>query len=55
LRETVQANQWSDELHGKDPAAKNIARQFVAEIEAVRISPAERAVSHLYLTTKVAP
>jgi hypothetical protein len=49
LRGTVGANQWFDELHGKDVAAEKIARKFAANIDTVKITAARRAISSLYL------
>jgi hypothetical protein len=48
LRRTVGANEWYDELHGKDAAAKKIARKFAAKIDATKVTANEKAISKVF-------
>lgn len=48
LRGTIGANEWYDELHGKDAAAKKIARKFSTKIDATKVTASEKAISKLF-------
>ena len=54
LRGTVKENEWVDELHGKDAAARKIARRFAVVVDAVRVTADRREIASLYLPASTA-
>lgn len=54
LRGTVKDNEWVDELHGKDAAARKIATKFAAVIDATKVAPARSEIARLYLPASAA-
>ncbi|MCK1623189.1 SGNH/GDSL hydrolase family protein [Bradyrhizobium sp. 160] len=48
LRGTIGATEWFDELHGKEAAAKKIARKLAKMIDAAKATAQQKAISRLY-------
>jgi hypothetical protein len=48
LRGTVGKNEWFDELHPKEIAARKIAAKFAKAIDSVKVSAQERAIARVY-------
>jgi hypothetical protein len=51
LRGTVGKNEWFDELHAKEVAAKKIATKFAKAIDSVKVSAQEKAIARVHLPT----
>jgi hypothetical protein len=49
LRGTVGKNEWFDELHPKEIAAKKIATKFAKAIDSVKVSAQEKAIAKVHL------
>jgi hypothetical protein len=49
LRGTVGKNEWFDELHPKEVAAKKIATKFAKAIDSVKVSAQEKAIAKVHL------
>jgi hypothetical protein len=49
LRGTVGKNEWFDELHAKEVAAKKIATKFAKAIDSVKVSAQEKAIARVHL------
>jgi hypothetical protein len=49
LRGTVGKNEWFDELHAKEVAAKKIATKFAKAIDSVEVSAQEKAIARVHL------
>jgi hypothetical protein len=54
LRGTVKDNEWVDELHGKDAAARKIATRFAAVIDTTKVAPIRNEIARLYLPASAA-
>jgi lysophospholipase L1-like esterase len=49
LRGTVGKNEWFDELHPKEVAARKIATKFAKAIDSVKVSTQEKAIAKVHL------